>query len=265
MPPLAEIQLHFRNAVVNGNIRDLACIGSLLVGGNAPEKRLSIHQRNYHASLVDALLLKFPAAGWLMGTAFLAEAAKRFVREHPPQAPCIAEYGATFPDFLAECPGTERVPYLGEFVQLEWFVGRVAIAADPAPIGREAFSTIDPSALSDTLLNLKSGLRYLHASWPVDQLMELYLTETAPDQLELSPDDAWIEVQGARGQFQFGRLHDAAEFIFRKSLSEGRSLGDAAESALDVNARFDPGQALNVLIAAGLVSAIGRTHQGENS
>src|SRR5207237_2047615 len=136
-----------------------------LIGGRDPEKRLIIHQQNYHTSLVDALLVKFPATGWLTGTPFLTEAAKRFVQEHPPQAPCIAEYGAVFPDFLAQFSGTERVQYLAEFVQLEWFVGQVAIAVDLAPIGNEAFSIIAPAALPDTLLTLQYGLNYLHACW----------------------------------------------------------------------------------------------------
>jgi hypothetical protein len=47
-----------------------------------------------------------------------------------------------------------------------------------------------------------------------------------------------------------------ADFTFRRSVLEGRSIGEAAECALDVNAAFDPGQALGSLIAACLVSAI---------
>jgi len=255
MPTLAETQSHFRDALLHGDTRSVA---SWLVGGRDPGKRLIIHQRNYQTSLVEALLVKFPATGWLIGTPFLTEAARRFVREHPPHAPCIAEYGAAFPDFLSQCPGTQRVPYLGEFAQLEWFVGQAAIAVDHASIGNEAFSTIETAALPDTQLTLQTGLHYLQASSPVDELMKFYLTETAPPQFELSPAGVWLEVSGARGEFHVGRLDDA-EFTFRKSVFDGRSVGEAAECALDVNARFDPGQALAALIAAGLVKAIGRT------
>lgn len=254
MPPLAETQLHFRDAVVTG---DASGITPLLTGGRYAEKRLAIHQRHYETSLVKALLGKFPATAWLVGTPFVTEAAKRFVHEHPPQAPCIAEYGEQFPRFLSECPGAERVPYLGEFAELEWHVGHVAIAVDRPAVAIEEFSAIDGDALPDTRLTLQSGLRYLQASWPIDELMKLYSTETAPERFELSPGDAWIEVRGARGEFHIGRL-DAAEFIFRKSILELRSIGDAAELALDRNAAFDPGRALAALIHAGLVNAITR-------
>jgi hypothetical protein len=259
MPTLFEIQSRFRDAVVCGNMRQ---IGSLLAGGCYPEKRLAIHRTNYHTSLAEALMAKFPATGWLVGTPFLTDAATRFVREHPPQAPCIAEYGAMFPGFLSRCKDVERVPYLGEFAKLEWHIGQVAIAISRVPLPGRELSAIGGETLADTVLALQDGLCYLHLAWPVDELITLYITETAPDHFYLAPSDVWIEVRGARGEFHFTRLN-AAEFLFRKSVFEGRSIGDAAERALDVDAEFDPGQALGALIAAGLITALERnTHDG---
>src|SRR5437867_1330320 len=127
MPPLAETQSHMRHAVV---ARESAGIVPLLVGGRDHEKRLGIHQRNYETSLVNALLGKFPATRWLVGTPFLSEAAREFIRVCPPDAPCIAEYGEGFPVFLATRPSTERVPYLRWFAELEWHLGHVAIAIE---------------------------------------------------------------------------------------------------------------------------------------
>src|SRR5262249_55742387 len=182
MLPLAEIQADFRKAVVDSDTRNIAPV---LIGGDHPEGRLTIHQRNYQTSLVDSLLHKFPATAWLIGTPFLTEAARHFVREHPPQAPCIAEYGSAFPDFLARCPGAQRLPYLREFAQLEWRVGQVSIAVDRVPVDSSEFSTINADALPDTVLTLQPGVFYLHASWPIDELMKLYVTETAPDRFDL--------------------------------------------------------------------------------
>ena len=252
MQRLADIQSHFRNALID---YDVGRIAPVLVGGREPEKRLAIHQRNYETSLVDALLSKFPATGWLAGTSFLTEVARRFVHDHPPQAPCIAEYGAVFPDFLSKHPGSQGTLYLRDFAELEWRVGQVAIAVDALPISAAAFSNLAPEMLPDIHVTLQPGLRYLKASWPVDELMKLYLTDTAPDRLELAPGDVWIEVRGARGEFQLSRL-DAGGFTFRKSVSEGHSIGQAVGLALDVDERFDPGQALAALLAGGFVMRI---------
>jgi hypothetical protein len=246
---LAELQSHFRNALIDCEVDQIAPI---LVGGREPEKRLTIHQRNYETSLVDALLVKFPATGWLIGTPSLTEAGRRFAHEHPPQAPCIAEYGAAFPGFLSKHPGAERLRYLEDFAELEWRVGQVAIAVDLLSISGDAFSNIALEMVPDKQLTLQPGLRYLKTSWPVDELIKLYLTETAPNQLEIAPADVWIEVRGARGEFQLNRL-DAGDFTFRKFASEGRSIGEAAELALDVDKTFDPGQALAALLAGGFL------------
>ena len=92
MRTLPETQSQFRDALIQSDADAVAALRRLLVGGIDPQRRLSIHQRNYQKSLIEALLVKFPATGWLMGSAFVRQAAERFVCERPPTAPCIAEY-----------------------------------------------------------------------------------------------------------------------------------------------------------------------------
>jgi hypothetical protein len=260
MPSLADTQSHLRRAIVSG---DATGIFSLLQGGHDAEMRLAIHRRHYETSLVTALLDRFPATVWLAGSPFVAEAARRFVFEHPPHSPCIAEYGADFPEFLSTRRAAERLPYLRPFAALEWHLGFVAVAIDQTAVTLNELSGIGVDVLADAGLTLQPGLRHLHASWPVDDLMTLYLTDTAPDEFVLSTADAWIEVRGARGAFGLTRL-DAGDFAFRKAIVEGRSIGEAAERALD-NTGFDPGRALATLVGEGLVTAIIRHASGDES
>lgn len=252
MASLFETQRLLRDAVVTGDMRGAA---PLLVGGRHPERRVAIHHRHYEASLVRALLDRFPATAWLVGTPFLAEAAQRFVREHPPSAPCVAEYGEGFAEFLATRPGAERVPYLRDFAELESAIGAVSLAVDRPPVTAAELSAITLDVLPDIGLRLQPGVRYLHARWPVDRIMRLYLTETAPDQLLLDPADTWIEIRGARGVFDVGCL-DVGEFTFRAAIAGGQTIGLAAERALDRTAGFDPGRALASLVAGGLITAL---------
>ena len=170
MSSLAETQLRIRRAVVDG---DTAGTALLLIGGRNPGRRLAIHARHYRASLVAAIRTKFPATAWLLGTPVLDEAAQEFVRRHPPATPCIAEYGEEFPGFLSTYLGAARAPYLCSFAELEWHLGQVAIAVDQPALALDAFSTLEINTLMDTSLMLQAGLRYLHASWPVDGLMKL--------------------------------------------------------------------------------------------
>src|SRR5688572_27649567 len=124
MRTLAEIQTGIRHAVVNG---DIAAVGPLLLGGTHPEHRLAIHQRHYVASLSRALVERFPATVWLVGSELVTHAATSFVREKPPSRPCIAEYGDGFPRYLGAHPDGQSLPYLAQFAELEWHLGRLAL------------------------------------------------------------------------------------------------------------------------------------------
>jgi len=250
VPSLAEMQSRIRRAVIDG---DTAGMVALLIGGCDPERRLAIHQRHYRSSLVAAIRTKFPATAWLLGIPFLDEAAGQFVRQHPPAAPCIAEYGEEFPRFLSTCSCAARVPYLYSFAELEWHLGQVAIAVDRPACALEVFFGFEINTLMDTGLTLQAGLRYLHASWPVEDLMKLYLADTAPAEYRLEPADVWLEVRGARGEFRIDRL-DTANFVFRKAVLDGQSIGAAGERALDANTGFDVGRAFTMLVRSGHVT-----------
>ena len=252
MPALADIQSFFRNVVVTG---DVARIRALLLGGPDPEIGLGIHRRNYEISLVTALLTKFPATVWLAGTSFVTEAARGFIRNHPPHVPCIAEYGDEFPQFLAALPNADGMPYLREFAELERQVGQVSVEIEERCLALADLTEFGADRLPDIMLRLQPGVRYRRASWPIDDLLKLYLTESAPDRYPFEPCDVWLEVRGARGEFQIDRL-ESSEFVFRKSIAEGHSLGSAAESALECNPSFDPGIALVRLIESGMMTEI---------
>jgi hypothetical protein len=252
VPLLAEIQTGIRQAVVAGGEPPVA---ALLTGGQNPLKRVQIHRRHYETSLVTALLGKFPATVWLVGSPFVTEAARHFIREYPPRKPCIAEYGEGFPECLSTRPAAERVPYLADFAQLEWQVGQVSIAVGQPAMPVDQLSAIPGEAVPDAVMTMQTGLRYLHASWPVDELMRLFLTDSAPDALEFEPADVWIEIRGARGEFRMGRL-TSGECVFRKSIVQSRSISEAAEAALDADAGFDPGAALVKVVTEGLITGI---------
>jgi hypothetical protein len=254
VPRLAEIQSLVRDAVVTGQT---SALEPLLAAGGQSRTRFEIHRRNYEASLINAFLEKFPGSAWLAGTSFLTQAALLYVHEHPPEAPCIAEYGGGFSEFLSKCPGAERVPYLLPFAELEWCLGHVAIEVDEPGVPQDAFRAIAPELLPDQTLLLQPGVRYLAAEWPVDDLMKLYLAETAPEYLSFEPAAVWLEIRGARGEFSLTRLA-RGEFLFRQSIREGHSIGAAAECALDGDPSFDPATALACLIASGLVTGIGQ-------
>ena len=180
MPTLADIQSGIRDALVNGNS---AAVAHMLSGGTNPVHRLAIHQRHYVVSLTRALVERFPATVWLVGSELVTHAATSFIREHPPSRPCIAEYGEGFPRHLGAHPAADSLPYLSQFAELEWHLGRLALATEHS-----------------------ANVQHLHLDWALDELIGMYLTDSAPDEFALRKEDVWLEIRGIRGELQMNRL-----------------------------------------------------------
>jgi hypothetical protein len=194
MPALAEIQEAFRDALVRG---DRSAAAPMISGGAHPAGRLAIHQRHYAASLTRALLDRFPATVWLVGSELVADAARSFIREQPPSKPCIAEYGKSFPQHLGAHPAAAAFPYLPQFSELEWHLGQLALATDDSP-----------------------NVHYLHLNWSLDELIGVYLDDSAPDAFALRHEDVWLEVRGLRGTLEMHRLA-VDDFLERASRRPG--------------------------------------------
>jgi hypothetical protein len=229
--------------------------GAELVGGTAPRNRLAIHLRHYETSVTSALLDKFPACTWLLGTELVRDAARAYARLHPPEQPCIAEYGREFPQFLAGFGRGASLAYLESFAALEWAFGKASIATDRAPCSWAELAAVGPDELVDATLALQPGLHYRHSKWRIDELMTTYLGGAAPERFVLVESSAFIQVRGARGTVSLQRLDEPA-FVFRVALAGGRSIGDAAAAALECDPTFDAGAALKSLADAGLVTGL---------
>ena len=253
MPSLADLQKRIREALVLSAPFESE---SVLVGGHEPDRRLGVHQRHYRSTLVRTLVERFPATVWLVGSPFVTTAAAAFVRHQPPTRPCLAEYGEEFPAWLATRSGAAKIAYLNQFAELEWHLGRLALAVDAPALTMRELSASHATDIGDSTVALQPGVHYLHANWPVDELISVYLSDRgAPDRFTLGSGDLWLELRGVRGNLWMNRLSHA-EFAFRAALVAGQPLADAALSAIEVEPSFAPGPALSRLIGDKLVVAI---------
>ena len=88
-----------------------------------------------------------------------------------------------FPQHLGAQPAAASLPYLSQFAELEWHLGRLALATDDSP-----------------------NVHYLHLDWSLDELIGVYLADTAPDAFPLRHEDVWLEIRGLRGTLDMKRL-----------------------------------------------------------
>jgi hypothetical protein len=254
MPLLSETQAQFRDAVTGGPAEGL--LAALRCPAD-PAARLDIYRRHHRESFRRHLRGRYPTLEWLLGTDRLVALADATLRQLPPRAPSMAEYGQELVETLRADAG-DLPPYIIDVARLDWALGCVSVATDHAAIGIEALTEVSADQLEAVTLTLQPGLAHLVAGWPVDELVELRLADAAPEQLAFLPQDTHLELRGARGRFSLRRLAPG-DFTFRAGLAAGWTLARAAEAALAIETSFDVAAALAALFAEGLVI----THSGD--
>ncbi|MGH9236882.1 MAG: DNA-binding domain-containing protein [Vicinamibacterales bacterium] len=247
----ADVQRRFMHAMVSGE--PPWAWDATLAGGACPARRLAIHVRHYRSSLTRAIVERFPATVWLTGSAFVAGAATAFVQGHPPERPCIAEYGERFPRSLARMPAASALPYLEQFATIDWHLGRLAIATDEPAV--TSLDDCGPDCIVDVRLRLQTGLAYLAVDWSLDELFAFYLSGDPPDQYEIRRERTLLELRGSRGDLSIQRLSGDA-FTFRSALHAGIPLGEAETAALAIHDKFDLASATIALMSERLIIAV---------
>lgn len=235
--------LHSLQSGMAAAIRDAAAREDLsppLLAALATPQRLAIHARNYRAGLTAALASIYPATRRLVGEAFFAFAAARFIAECPPRDPIVAAYGAAFPAFLAALPALARSPWAAEAARLEGTIHALG-AARPAP----PCDLASLSGASDARFAWNDAATLFSAACPADDLIDpdsdlLALDLTRPCHLLLAaaPD---------------GVIRHAlppAAYAFLQSLQGGARLSDALAAHPPATA-FDPVAILRRAARAG--------------
>lgn len=249
---LAETQARFRHAL---GAADAAAVLPLIAGIPDAAQRMEIYRRHHRESLVRHLRRRFPTVEWLLGSAPMTQLATEFIAVRPPAAPCMAEYGEEFVQFVGASAEAKPHRYLGEAAEIDWLLGQAAVAIEAPPLPITVLASLPAERLPDVTVGLQPGVRYLAAVWPVDDLVRMRLSERPPEQYVLHAEAVRLEINGARGAFTIGRL-ESGVFAFRRSLALGASIGAAVDAAVEADAQFDAGAALASLFAARLVAAI---------
>ena len=107
MPTLHELQSGFVNFIVGDSADDL--VGLVEPGAIDPVSLLSIYRNNALITLTETLAAVYPVVRRLVDQRFFDYAASTYISSNLPSRPCLAEYGAEFPAFLALFPPAGRV------------------------------------------------------------------------------------------------------------------------------------------------------------
>ena len=248
MPTLRELQAGFAAALLGGS----ACVTDAVVeDGLAADARLEVYRHHVRASLAAVLAAAFPVVRRLVDDRFFAYAADTFVRRHPPAGPCLFEYGAGFPGFLAGFPPCRHLAYLPDVARLEWALCHAVHAEDATALTVADLAAVPPDATPGLTLRLHPSITLLGSAWPVDEIWRAN-QGADPGSVDASAGGAWLEARRMDGTPVFRRLA-RGDFELRRALGHGASLEAAAERALVTDPGFALAPAIRALLDEGAV------------
>ena len=252
MRTLPELQAGFAAAVLREDARQVA---SLIVGdGLNPAARVKVYGNHVFSSLTEALEATYPVVCRLVDRRFFGFAADRYIRTDPPDGPCLFEYGATFPDFLATFPPCAGNPYLADVARLEWAMNAALHAEETAPLDPHALRAVPADDAGRLVFRLEPSAAWLRSRWPVDRIWKANQAGADPDAVvDLAGGGVTLEIRRQEDIVSLRRL-DSAEFAFRAALGQGRTLEMAADLALAGAPEFDVATALRALFGEALLT-----------
>jgi hypothetical protein len=239
MSTLRELQHDMRGALLGSAD---AAVREVAGDGLAPAARLAVYRHHVLTSLTAALEATFPVVVRLVDQRFFRYACDAYVRTEPPLGPCLFEYGATFPDFLAAFPPCRHLAYLPDVARLEWAMNVALHAADAGVLTTETARVLPAGTLQSARLALHPSVTLLASPWPVDALCRA--NQPGGDGV-VDLDAGAVELQiWRRGDDVVFRALPPAAFAFRRALADSGTLTAAAAAALDA----EPGADLAALV-----------------
>jgi len=251
MPALHELQAAFLRAMFGPGEPEL--LEAIVGDGLLPAARLQIYRHHVLTSLTDVLQATFPVVCHLVDARFFRYAADAYIRQYPPEAPCLFEYGAHFPAFLATFPPCRHLEYLPDVARLEWAMNialhaKVCMPLEPAELGALA-----PHDVARLTFQFDPSVTLLDSPWPIDQIWRLHQTdEEVLASVDLNAGGVSLEIRRWEEDVGFRRL-DPASYRFRTTLAAGHPLAMAAETALAASQEFDCLTALHELLTDGAI------------
>jgi Putative DNA-binding domain len=245
MLALHELQARFTDSLFA--IEDLTLLD--LVDGDGLDARagLAVYRHHVLTTLTATLAAAYPVVCRLVDRRFFAYAADAFIRGHLPTEPCLAEYGAGFPDFLASFPACGSLPYLPDVARLEWAVHTAAQHSDAASLDLARLRRVEPRDMAQLRFVPDPSVALLASPWPVDKIWQAHQEGTIEALPDIQGGVVCLQVHVV-GETVAMRVLEPATFAFRDALARGLTLGEAAGLALESNPSFDLQQAIVELL-----------------
>jgi len=250
VPALRDLQRDFAAYLVAGEETPL--LDQVADARVSAAQCLNIHRNNVAITLGEALAGVYPVVQQLVGSAFFADAAKKYSRAHPCRSGNLHDFGREFPAALAADERLKQLPYLPDVAALEWafheaFHGPHAPGLDPGRLRQ--WSAMQFPGLR---FSLHPGMGLLGSQHPVLTIWEAHQAEQLPEALDLGIGAEYVLLTRPQLEVELHRL-TAAEFTFLRALGNDATLEQATDAAIVCDDSFDLESRLTALVAGGVI------------
>lgn len=227
---LADVQRLMRDALLAPPGTESAPVerAALLVHdspGLPAAEHVRIYRRAVLGTLTRALADIYPVCRRLTGHEFFDAMARVFVRQAPSRSPDLADYGATFGDFIAGFEPATALPYLADVARLEWHWHRAFHAAAHAPLDLAALAAVPEHEQERIGFSLPASARLLESDWPVHRIWQVNQPNyNGDDGVDAGAGPARLIVWRDGQQMRIDAL-DEREWWLLGALHAGTSLG----------------------------------------
>jgi len=222
--------------------------------GKAAAKRYNVYRNNVTVSLIDALAAVYPAVQRITGVDFFRAMARSHIRATPPCSPLLSEYGRDFPAFIERYEYASSMPWLADAARIERAWLDAYHAADAEPLPPAALAAVPQEKLADLDFIAHPATRIVRSRFSAVTIVASNRGNEPVGKIDASiPEDALITRPDL--EVMLRRLPPGGA-TFIESLMSGRSLGEAAASALEISSSFDIAANIAGMIDAGAFTKI---------
>lgn len=218
-------------------------------------QRFNVYRNNVIVSLCEALGETYPSVKALLGEEYFAALARAFIAEHRPSNPVLIWYGEEFASFLAAFPPLKAYPYLEDVARLEWAWLQSYHAKDCEVFDPAALASIQPADLGGVRFRRHPATAIVASEWPIWDLVRVNrFKDGEQSQIDLSVAQPVLIV---RPEFDVDvRILEPSHVAFGVAIFSGASLGEAAETALDVDSGFTLADCLSNFLSNGALAGL---------
>lgn len=254
---LADLQRNFIKGCLSGKLKQ----DNILLAKDIDSSVISAHglmaiyQNSAIANITHSLILTYPVIEKLLGEEFFSAMCKEFIYVTWPKSGNMDDYGAEFPDFLAEFEHAKHLLYLKDVARLEWAFHQSSLADDALITD---WSTLaQASNILQLQFLLTPSFALISSTFPIDEIWHLNQDDTSPDEkvefTDEQDNDTFIVL--FRQQLKTVVLPiTAGEFALLTAFDNKENFEKAIVAASQKQADFSIDDSLKKFIELGIIS-----------